>query len=118
MNAPKAVASNAICNRSQRSHEFILGALLTVLAGMGCGSSRLEADAHEYVRIESQVAESMSKADQLQAKGDQKGYLAETLNGGGISMGMDKIRNKYKSVSEARDAEFMQAVEKAKAAKR
>lgn len=118
MNAPKAVILYTIFNGTYRSREFMLGVLLVVAACVGCGSSRLDADAREYVRIESKVAASMNKADQLKAKGDQKGYLDETMNGTAISMEMTKIRKRYEDASEERTAEFMQAVERVKAAMR
>jgi hypothetical protein len=118
MKASTSAAGQVVTRRKHARLGSAIKLVASILLCVGCGSSRIDADAREYVRIEEQLIASMEKADKLQASGDKKGYLTETLNGGAVSMGMDKIRNKYKSVSEVKDAEFMQAVEKVKAAMR
>jgi hypothetical protein len=74
-------------------------------------SGALEADARKWARMEKECQTLMAKADKLQAEGKGKAAMMTNLEGAGKGMEMTKIRDKY----QAKDDEFMKAVEKARA---
>jgi hypothetical protein len=86
-----------------------LALMLTLPSCVGCGSGSLDADARKYAQMEAEAATLANQSFAHMAKGNLMNQMDASINGLEIIAEMKKIKKKYN------EADFMKAVEKAKA---